>query len=115
ALGRVEILTAQTCTKPGACFTIHQDDILPPILRTSNEKVGRIRFAVSLCTDKYTWKCFIYFAIIKLIAMVIFLISAIFMIIWALPPFTLLGLPYMCLACRKMGELQVYLTRNCLT
>ncbi|CAG8757733.1 7803_t:CDS:1, partial [Cetraspora pellucida] len=55
---------------------------------------------------KYTWGCFLYFVIIKPTVMITFLISAGFLIICALPPFTLLGMPFMCLGCKKMGELQ---------
>ncbi|CAG8636572.1 15258_t:CDS:2 [Dentiscutata erythropus] len=112
ALGRVEILTSQICTKPGQWCKVHPDNKLPPILRVSEEKVGRIRFAVLLCTNKHTWQCFIYFAIIKPVAMIIFLISAVLLVICALPPFTLLGLPFMCIGCKRMGELQVRLTRS---
>lgn len=112
ALGRLEILTTQICTKPGQCCTGYPDDKLPPILRVPNDNGGRIRFAVLLCTNKYTWQCFVYFAIIKPVAMVIFIISTVFLLICALPPFTLLGLPFMCLGCKKMGELQVHLTRS---
>ncbi|CAG8444886.1 11783_t:CDS:2 [Scutellospora calospora] len=111
ALGRVEILTTRMCINHD---DINKEDKLPQILRVSNEKVGRIKFAVLLCSDKYTWLCFIYFAIVKPLMMGIFFVSTCLLIGCAFPPFTLLGLPFMCIGCKRMGELQFNITRTLL-
>ncbi|KAG9300215.1 hypothetical protein G9A89_002661 [Geosiphon pyriformis] len=68
AIARLELYTIQMCTHPRAFFncTLRENSTsqYPPIKRINNdqaEKKGLIRYAISICFDKFTWMAFVYF------------------------------------------------------
>ncbi|GBB88366.1 hypothetical protein RclHR1_14930005 [Rhizophagus clarus] len=122
SLARIEIITTSFCTNPKNFIIDTIPEItrkapLYPITKVSSTNPvypNSIRLGIGFCLNKYTYDCFSYFALYKLLFLLIFIMILPIFIIISLPPFTLYGLPITCTYCSKFGEKLSLDSRNIL-
>jgi hypothetical protein len=121
-LARIEIITTSFCTNPKNFIF----DTIPEITRSAPlypiTKISianpiypnKIRLGIDFCLNKYTYDCFSYFVLYKLLFFLIFIIILPIFIFLSLPPFILFGLPIICTYGSKIGEKLMSDSRNIL-
>lgn len=111
ALGRLELIAATMCTnkhKPAHMY--------PPVFRTSSyvQNESMLQYGIKICTDKYTWMCFAYFAFINIIYVMFTWGVVLALFVLAFSPLMIVAMPLMCAVCLKFGIWKVKMSEKLL-
>src|SRR5581483_7663390 len=87
-LGRIELVTQQLCGGQPRLFRILGYQEYPPVFSLGSpfsRSQGSFSSSISYITDSYTWRCLVYFLVIKLFLSIITFIVTVLAVVFSIP------------------------------